>query len=130
MGQMLQYNLWKKYWRTRASSKFPISAGSSYTKLKKHHDHHLQETLREQKHGETFACATIFILNFYITFMIPIIFIIVNTIVIFVNFIIFRKLCVSRNTARLSSFPSHPSLACPTCAKKMRLWPEQVHQCN
>ena len=28
MGQMLQYNLWKKYWKTRAFSKFPISAGS------------------------------------------------------------------------------------------------------
>ena len=38
----------------------------------------------------------------------------------------YRKLCVSRNTAKLSSFPSHPSLACPTCTKKMRLWPEQV----
>ena len=40
--------------------------------------------------------------------------------------IVLRKLCVSRNTARLSSFPSHPSLACPSCTKKMRLWPEQV----
>ena len=49
-----------------------------------------------------------------------------NILVLTLKIIVLRKLCVSRNTARLSSFPSHPSLACPSCTKKMRLWPEQV----
>ena len=36
-----------------------------------------------------------------------------------------RSLCVSRNTAKLSTFPAHQTVTCNICTGKMRLWPGQ-----
>merc|ERR1719312_2366906 len=36
-----------------------------------------------------------------------------------------RRGCASRQTERISSFPSHPSVTCSHCNRNMKLWPEQ-----
>ena len=37
-----------------------------------------------------------------------------------------RRGCASRQTVLLSSLPSHPTMDCRHCTRKMKLWPEQV----
>jgi len=36
-----------------------------------------------------------------------------------------RSQCASRNTAKLSTFPAHPSIVCTMCRGKVRVWPDQ-----
>eukprot|EP00092_Neocalanus_flemingeri_P009409 GFUD01010123.1.p1 GENE.GFUD01010123.1~~GFUD01010123.1.p1 ORF type:complete len:235 (-),score=60.06 GFUD01010123.1:4-708(-) len=36
-----------------------------------------------------------------------------------------RKQCASRNTAQLSSFPTHPAIRCAKCKDRLRIWPDQ-----